>query len=457
MERVSTGNPPLDLILGGGFPRNSINVIAGVPGAGKTMLAQQLAFANGPGERPALYLTTLSEPLAKVLIYLQETHFAEIERVGVDVIYDSLIDVLRQGPEALIARMRELMLEYRPRIIIIDSFKAIADLMPDTRTWRGTVFELAGSFSAYDVTVFWVGEYLPSMAENPVEFAIADGILELKREPAGSRDDRFLQVAKLRGSGFRDGQHAFRIGQDGLEVFPRLVTPPPTAPAGAMSTERLRTGIIGLDQMLENGWLRGTSTLIVGPSGAGKTLVGLHFLREGVMAGEPGLLVGFQENPSQLARLVESLGWSAEGLLGIGRLDLLYTSPVELHIDSIIQEIFHRIKHHGVRRVVVDALGDLELAAGERRRFRDYIYALTQHFLRQGITAMLTLEMIESHGADFISKTPVSQMSDNTLLLGMELRDEELVRTLRVVKSRSSAHMGGRRVLRITEKGAEVG
>lgn len=456
MERVSTGNPQLDLVLGGGFVRNSINVVAGAPGAGKTMLAQQLAFAGGPSERPVLYLTTLSEPLSKVLTYLQETSFADVERVGADVLYDSLTDALAQGPKALIDAVRGLMLRHRPRIMIIDSFKAIADLMPDAPTWRGTVFELAGLFSAYDVTVFWVGEYVPTHADNPIEFAVADAILELRREPAGSRDDRFLQVAKLRGSGFRDGQHAFRLGPDGLTVFPRLVTPRP-APIAAMSAERLATGIGGLDRLIEAGWLRGTSTLVVGPSGAGKTLIGLHFLRAGVANGEPGLLVGFQENPSQIARMAESLGWAPAELLGAARLDVLYTSPVELHIDSIINEVFRRVEQNGVRRVVVDALGDLELAAGDARRYRDYIYALVQHLTRRGVTTVLTMEAMVGDGHAAVSRTPISQMSDNTLLLGMEIEGDELVRTLRVVKSRSSPHSGSRRVLCIGVDGAEVG
>jgi len=455
VERVSTGNRQLDEILGGGFLRGSINVIAGRPGAGKTMLAEQLAFAVVPGGRPVLYLTTLSEPLAKVLTYLQHLDFAEIDRVGRDLLFESLAEPLAEGPEALIERVRALMLKHRPQVMIIDSFKAIADLMADVRVWRRTVFDLAATFSAYDVTVFWIGEYLVRTAQGLIELAVADGILELQREDSGSRDDRFLQVAKLRGSDFADGRHAYRLGAAGLEVFPRLRTPSPPRP-GELPNERLSPGVAGLDSMIEGGLLRGTSTLVAGPSGSGKTLIGMHFLREGVRCGEPGLLVGFQESPGQLSRMVESLGWSAGELLRPGRIELLYNSPVELHIDAIAEQVLRRVEQQGVRRVLVDSLGDLELAAGDWRRFADYIYALTQHFMRHGVTAFLTLEGNLTRDQEVLTRRPISQTSDNTLLLAMELADEELVRTLRVIKARGSTHEGRRRPLRITAQGATV-
>jgi circadian clock protein KaiC len=455
MQRLSTGNAPLDRILGGGLPRHSINIVMGLPGTGKTILAEQLAFANGSAERPVIYLTTVSEPIGKVVSYLQEMKFADVDRLGTEIIYDSLVDLLRERPGTLTDRVADLIERYRPSVIVIDSFKALLELAPNPSEWRNTVFDLGSLFAAYDVLGVWVGEYEHASIAQLPEFAIADGIIELRRVQSGSRDDRYLQVIKLRGSSFHDGEHAFILGKDGITVFPRLIGPPLTD-GYDVPTERLQTGIAGLDSMIESGWLRGTSTLVLGPSGAGKSMLALHFLRHGALSDEPGLLVSFQETPSQLRRAVTSLGWDPKELLRPDRLDVLYTSPVELQIDTIIRELITRIEKNGVRRVVIDALGDLEKSAGSPARFVDYVYALSQDLTHRGITSMLVLESagVEQEGRIF-TRQAVSYVSDNIVVLSMEVNGE-LVRTVRIVKTRASAHDSARHVLRISREGILV-
>lgn len=455
MERVSTGNAQLDEILNGGLPKNSINVVMGLPGSGKTVLAEQMAFANASLERPVLYLSTLSEPLAKIITYLQELDFSDVGLIGTQVIYESLAEVLKADATDLPDRLLPLLLQYRPGLIIIDSFKAVADMVPVAQDWRRMVFELAGLLAAYDTTTLWVGEYSAEMVPNLVEFAVADGILQLHREQFGARDDRYLRVSKLRGSSFRDGNHAFKITAEGLHIFPRLIAPD-RAEAYPVPAERLRTGIDGLDGMIEQGWLRGSSTLVAGPSGVGKSMLGLHFLRQGVEEGEAALLVGFQENPAQIERTMRSLGWESHRLLGPKRLDIFYTSPVEMQIDSIVEELFARIDANGVRRVVIDALGDVERSARDARRFNDYVYSLIRRFALKKVTSMLVLEasgrtsgVVEPFGR------AVSNMSDNTLLMSMEL-EAALTRTVRILKTRGSAHDGRPHILRITPSGMIV-
>lgn len=455
MERVKTGNVQLDRILSGGFPVAAINLVIGRPGTGKTVLAEQLAFSCATAERPALYLTTLSEPIENVVNYVQQFTFGDADRVGTQVIYESLEHVLREKqPQELSEHVRALILQHAPSLVVIDSIKALRDLLGDIRAWRELVFDLSRTLTVFNTVSLWVGEYDPS-EKGEVEFAVADGILEMHRVQTDSVDSRFLRVAKLRGSSFLDGEHAFQITADGLQIYPRLVSPP-VAPDYLAHAERLSSGIEGLDDLLETGWLRGTTTMVAGPSGAGKTMLGLHFLRQGAVEGEPGLLVNFQENPTQLRRVMESLGWDSGGLLRPGAIDQIYTSPVELRVDAVVKQLFERIERDGVRRVVIDALGDLRWGISEER-YLDYVYALNQCFATRNITAMEILET--PHGDPGTTGErlghQISPMSDNLLLLTVELGDE-LTRSLRVLKSRASAHDGRRRVMQISRTGIKV-
>ncbi len=455
MRRLKTGNGELDLILGGGFPEHAIHVVMGAPGTGKTMLAEQLSFANAGGDRPVLYVATFSEPLQKLVGFLQEYGFVAPAKIGSEVVYEYIGEELLSSPEKAPERVQELLQLHRPKVVVIDSFKALADLMPDRRAWRRTLDGIAGILSAYDTTAFWVGEYTGEMMADLPEFAVADGIVDLTREERGSRDERFLRVLKLRGSGFLPGRHPIRLGAKGIEAFRRLVTPA-APPDYSPVVERLKSGIAGLDRMIATGWLRGTATLVVGPSGAGKTSLGLHFLRAGVEQGEPGLLASFQESPTQLGRLMKSLGWDPATTLGPGRLEHLYCSPVELQIDAVAAELARRVDEGGVRRVVIDAVSDLEKSAADVNRYRDFLYALTQRFAVRGVTSMLLVEAATPSPAHEISIDGVSNMSDNILLLEMLLGDD-LERTIRVLKSRGSEHDGRRRSLHITRSGISVG
>jgi circadian clock protein KaiC len=457
IPRVSSGNAQLDAILCGGFPANSINIVMGEPGSGKTILAERLIFENAKlkeDPRPILYLTTLSEPLEKVVRYLQQFSFYDEDVLMSGAIrYESIaIDLEERGVAALVPRLKELITTAAPKIIVIDSFKAVHDLSTSVPEMRRLLYEVSGLLTAYDTTAFLLGEYSEDQIPLFPEFAVADGMVELARKKHGTRDERYLRVLKLRGSNYQEGLHAFTITRDGLDVFPRLTSPIVPAIYTA-NEERLSTGVGVLDKLLAGGVWAGGATLLEGPTGAGKTTLALQFVLEGVKRGEPGLYVNFQENPTQLARSIKglALGVPEEGQRN---LHFLYASPVELQIDSILVELFRTIQEKNIKRVVVDSVGDLVGAASDHQRLYSYLYALMQHFVARRVACMLTQTTTAIASP---MEGQICALSDAIVRLDLEWHGDRARRTLKIVKARGSNHELDVQDFRITGKGIEVG
>jgi circadian clock protein KaiC len=218
-----------------------------------------------------------------------------------------------------------------------------------------------------------------------------------------------------------------------------------------MQPERVSTGVEGLDKMLDGGLPQGRSTFLLGPTGTGKTTVSLQFVLEGMRRGEKCLYVNFEENPSQLAQQLHSLGMNQEEAARKG-LQVLYRSPVELQIDSIISEIFEAVANGGIRRVVVDGVGDLMMAASDVQRLHDYLYALAQHFSVRDVVSLFTYET--SYQVQEL-QARLSALADNIIRLDVEV-GEKVRRTIRVVKARGVEHKLEKCEVRITQAGVCV-
>jgi circadian clock protein KaiC len=455
---ISTGNEEMDAILNGGFPVNSINVIMGEPGTGKTVFAEQLVFHHAkPDDRPILYLTTLSEPLSKLLTYLQRFSFYDENKIGTAVHYKDIgHELSNHGIGVLQKQINDAIHEIGPKIIVIDSFKTLHDLPESSRDMRKMLHELTSMIAAYETTVFLLGEYTDEQSKVLPEFAIADGIVQFLRKPLSSRDERFVRVLKMRGSSYKEGLHGFRITGDGLQIYPRLISPQ-FPKQYSLSDKRVSSGIKGLDPLIAGGFLESSTTLIAGSSGSGKTTAALQFIFEGVRNNEPGLFINFQENPTQLARTISNLHPDAKRLDKSG-LHLMYMSPVELQIDSIIVTIFSLINKHGLKRVVIDAAGDLISASSDSMRSHNYLYALNQHFSVNGVTSVLTFEIPSGLTGTTLTEEGerFSCMSDSIILLNMDV-SKEPKRSLTIVKQRSSQHSLGIHEMAIGPSGIVVG
>jgi circadian clock protein KaiC len=424
------------MVLGGGLPENAISLIMGLPGTGKTIIAQQYVFQNALPDRPALYFSTVSEPLEKIVRFGQSLDFFDRSAVGNSVFYEDLGTALSTGGLAGVAKQITVALrERQPGIIVIDSFKALHAFAETGGEFRRFLHELSGRLSAFPASSLWVGEYEEAEAGSLAEFAVADAIVGLGAEQVGQREIRFLSVRKLRGSGYLSGQHAYRLSSSGLHLFPRLADLG-VDEAYQLADLRMSSGIPALDELLAHGYWPGASTLIAGPTGSGKTLMGLHFIFNGARQGEPGLIASLQENRTQLQRIASGFGWSVSE----PNVEVMYRSPVDIYIDEWVYELLQAVDRTGARRVLIDSLADLRLAAPDEVRFREFIYSMVQRFSRQGVGVMMTLEVPDLFRSERLSDGAVSHLSDNVVLLNYIYEQDSIKRAVSVIKSRASYH-----------------
>lgn len=435
-QRLLSGHEPLDTVLGGGLPANAISLIMGRPGSGKTILAQQYVFRNATPERPVVYFSTVSEPLEKIIRFGQSLNFFDRTAIGTSVFYEDLGGTVNQhGLTGVTEQISAAIKGRRPGLIVIDSFKALHAFANDFAQFRRFLHELAGRLSAFPTASLWVGEYEDAEIGSSAEFAVTDAIVALTTARSGLRVGRTLEVRKLRGSDFWSGVHAYRITADGLRLFPRLADAP-VEEGYPQSDVRASSGIPALDAMLADGYWPGASTLLAGPTGSGKTLMGLHFIFNGVHQGEPGVIATLQENTTQLERIAQGFGWS----LNEPGVEVLYRSPVDIYIDEWAYDLLDAVKRTGARRILIDSLMDLRSGTIDNTRFREFIYSLMQRFARQGVSTMLTFEVADLFGVERLSNDAVSPLSDNVVLLSY-LRDEGVLRrTMTVIKTRASRH-----------------
>jgi len=455
IERLASGNQRLDEILNGGLLKNSINLIVGVPGSGKTILSQQFAFHNATDERPALYLSTLSEPLDKILRFGETLKIFDPDAIRKGrVVYEDLGQVLGgDGLDQIVSAVERFLKELRPGVVVIDSFRAFQAVSGDSTSFRRFLYGLTRLFSASATTALWNAPYTRGQALDAAEFAVADCIIALDVKQVGARELRVMQVLKLRGSAYRSGEHAYRINDAGFDVFPRLADTMDERRYD-LSEERSSTGIEALDEMLgEGGYWSGAATLVAGPSGIGKTLMGLHFLFRGVESREPGILATFQENTSQLARIANGFGWSFEE----GGVTILSRSVVDVYIDEWVYQLLDLIEKTGARRVVIDSLPDVMTAAADPTRFREWMFSLTQRLERAQVSLMMIVETPELFELSRISEHGLSHLADNVVLLQYVQEGPELARAITILKTRALHHRPMVHRYEISEKGFVLG
>jgi circadian clock protein KaiC len=460
IHSLPTGVPGLDNLLGGGLPEFSFNLIAGTPGSGKTTLAHQIMFSLAAPDYRALFFTVRGEPALKMLRYQQQFTFFDHEKINQSIRFVNLATELLEGDfDRVMARIANEVKEYEPSLVFVDSFRSVVQSgrseggnVPDLQRF---VQQLAMQMTSWQATTFLIGEYLAPESESSPVFTVADGILWLSQNMHRNSMVRKMQVVKMRGQAQAPGLHTFRIGNDGIRVFPRAIIQPAElvgqdTPDG---TERISMGIAGLDEMLGGGLPVGYSLLAVGPSGSGKTILATEFLAEGARCGEPGVIAAFEKSPSQL------LNNKLHALVSAGQVGVIDTRSLDLSIDETLHDIIKMIDSMQAKRVVIDSLSGFELALAPEfsEDFRSSLYRMVAELTSMGVTILMTSELEDRYTDLRFSPIGSAFLADAILLQRYVEISGQFKRIFSIIKVRGSDHSKDIRLFDINDKGIVIG
>jgi len=462
IHRLATGVPGLDAILGGGLPEYSFNLIIGPPGSGKTTLAHQMMFALATRERPALYFTVLGEPPLKMLRYQQQYSFFDFDRIDESVRFVNLSDDVSTGNfDQVLARITQEVENFSPALVFVDSFRSVmleAQRQPEgVISLQQFVQQLGILLTGWQATTFLIGEYSSESETHPV-FTVADGMLSLEQSVHRNSMVRKIQILKMRGQATSPGIHTFRITNAGIAVFPAAVVIDDTGTGSATalsphSKVRLAMGVPRLDDMLGGGLPAGYSLLVAGPSGSGKTILATAFLAEGARRGEPGVIVAFEQTPSQ------SRTRTINDMVRAGQIGLINTRALDLSIDEIVQHLINLIQQMKATRVVIDSLSGFELAVAPtfREDFRESLFRMVAVLASLGVTVLLTSELEDRYTDLRFSPYGSAFLTDAIIVQRYIEVESRLKRVIAVVKVRASAHSNELRQFEITDEGIIIG
>lgn len=455
-ERISTGVPGLDTLLHGGFVKGGVYMVMGMPGAGKTILANQVCFHHVAQGGRALYVTLLAETHTRMLSNLRSMDFFEPSRIPESLAYLSAYSVLEEGGlEALLALIRQEMKARQASLLLLDGLVAAEELAPTERDFKKFIhgIQVATGLVGCTALLLTTGGGQGLKAEH----TMVDGLIVMRERTFGVRAVRELTVRKFRGSGHLRGPHGFEISEHGVTVYPRLETLVGPAIQETPAKERTAFGIKGLDDMLHGGVFRGSTTMLFGTPGSGKTLLGLHFLVEGALKGERGHYFAFYDSPQRVRDQAASVNLELEPLLEQGHLEVSFRPPLENLLDALGLQLLILIREGGVRRLFVDGLDALSRVASPPRITR-FMAALVNECRMRGVTMLFSVETEFAFGPALrFPARGISMITENILFLRCAELNAELRRFISVLKLRTSAHDPALRELQITPSGITVG
>lgn len=455
IKRVKTDIDGFEEISHGGIPEGRTTLVSGSSGSGKTIFAIQFIHNGIIKNDPGVFVTFEETPkdikrnmlgfgwnLEKLekenkLAFVDASpHPREVETGSYDL-------------SAFLARIKHAIKKVKAKRVAIDSVSALFTRYKDPALIRRELYVIAAELKNFGVTTILTGERTEtgSISRFGVEEFVSDNVVLLHNKLELERRIRSVEILKFRGADHDTQEAPLLIDIEGMQIFPK---PSPTF-AGAVEVKKLSTGIPTLDEMTYGGFFRGSTTLVTGASGTGKTLISLQFIVEGARKGERGIYIAFEESKSQLYRAAQSFGWELESYVNNGMVVLISGYPEEKNTEAHFKAIKEQVLAANVKRVVIDSLSGLSRVFPERT-FRSFVVGMNAFLKNKGITTYMVNTTSSLITSETITDTQLSTTTDNIIMLKYSEFDGVMHRLLTVLKERGSEHDKSIRTFSITSK-----
>lgn len=456
-DRLSTGVLGLNEVLGGGYVAGRAYLVRGGPGTGKTTLGMHFLTSGAADGEPVLFIT-LAEPIAQLQrsaqglgFEIQEVTFLDLSPTSKFFAQVQTYDIFSPAEverEPTTQRIVDQVERLKPQRIFIDSMTQFRYLSADTFQFRKQVLSFIRFLVEQGITVLFTSEHSVEAPDDDLQF-MSDGVLNLDF----GHEQRTLSISKFRGSGFQDGHHSIRLTNAGIQLFPRLI---PEAFAQVLTTEVISSGIPEIDELLHGGIERSTITIISGPSGVGKSTLGLQFMKEAAGRGERSIIYTFEENKETLLRRAEGVNVAVHVMQDRGTLSIVQVDPLRYTPDEFAYLVRQEVEQQQARIVMIDSVSGYRLSVrGEE--LITHVHALCKYLQSRGVAVLLINEVESITGEFRATEIGISYLADTIIFLRyLEIRGE-LRRAIGVLKKRMTDFEKTLREFQISRYGIKVG
>jgi circadian clock protein KaiC len=463
LPRASTGVAGLDLILDGGLARNRLHLLEGSPGTGKTTIALQFLMAGLEQGEVGIYVSLAEtehelregakshgwtlDPLIEVFELIPPESVLDTDQHQ-SLLYSSDLEL-----GETVKRIFQAIERLKPKRVVIDSLSEIRLLAQSSLRYRRQVLALKHYFAQHQSTVLMLDDLTTESTDRAVH-SIAHSVIHLDQlAPIYGGERRRLRVVKCRGQAFRNGYHDFIIQSGGVRVFPRLVA---AEHRKDFSGELVKSGIGELDHLVGGGLAAGSSTLIIGPAGTGKSLLVLQYLSYAVLSGERAALFVFDEELGLLFARAKALGIDLAQMREKKQLFVEQMDAAELSPGEFLHRARAAVEREQISAIAIDSLNGYHAAMPEEQYLTLHLHELLQYLNRRGATTFLT---IAQHGmvGEMRQNVDVTYLADTVIMLRFFEAFGRVRRAISVVKKRTGAHEDTIREFRIGQRGFTVG
>jgi circadian clock protein KaiC len=460
--RAATGIEGLDSILGGGFPVNRMYLVEGDPGAGKTTLALQFLLDGAEKGEQGVY-ATLSET-EEELRDVARSHgwsldgitICELQTAEESLKADSQYTFFHPSEVELSETTRsvlETVERVKPARVVFDSLSEMRLLARDSLRYRRQILALKHYFTGRSCTVMLL-DYTDATTSDFQLQSLTHGVLSLEQlTPGYGRQRRRLRVQKVRGIPYRDGYHDYSIETGGLQVYPRLVAadhPRELAPG------EIASGVAELDSILGGGLDRGTSVMLLGPSGVGKSTLAAQYVSAAARRGDRAAVYTFDESPATWIGRGEKLGFDLRKSLERGRVAIRQVDPAELSPGQFAHDVRGMVEG-GAALVVIDSLNGYQHAMPDERHLILHLHELLSYLSQQGVLTLLVMAQAGILGEALQAPVDLSYLADTVVLLRYFEAFGEVRKAISLVKRRTGVHERSVRELRLGTRGVQIG